>query len=471
MNFYSEIKKYKKNTAIILNDELSFSYNQLIELANKLSKNIEKKKLILVLMDNEIETVISMIAADLNQNIIISVNSLISNRALEKLIKIYKPDFIFFNKKKNLKLKDYSYKCDFINYRLISISKNRHKEFNKNLFILVSTSGSTGSKKQVMLSKQNLSSNSNSIIKDLNIDQEDVCITTLPPGYVYGMSIINTHLLSGAKIVLNKSSVIEKDFWSKIKHHKITTFGGVPYTYELIHKFFLKKENFKNIKYVTQAGGFLSDSIKLDIIKFLKKINKKFITMYGAAEGTARLSYLPWEYAEKKNGSIGIPIYGGDFFIMDQNNKQIKEPNKEGCLFYKGTNVFLGYSNSLKDLENKTNKNNILNTGDIAFKDKDEFYYLKGKLTRFVKLFGNRISLDELENIIFKFGIKVVCVQNKKDSISIFVDHKINEKLLINYISDYTLINKNVFKIVIIKKFPLLDNNKIDYKNKIFKYV
>lgn len=470
MNFYSEIEKYKDNKAIILDDELFFSYNQLIDLANKLSKNIEKKKLILVLMDNEIETIISMIASDLNQNVIMSVNSIINYNALDKIIITYKPDFIFFNKNKNLNLKGYSYKCDFINYRLISRKKNHHKELHQDLFMLVSTSGSTGSKKQVMLSKQNLSSNTYSIIKDLKIFSKDVCITTLPPGYVYGMSIINTHLLSGAKIILNKSSVIEKDFWRKIKHHKVNTFGGVPYTYELIHRFFLKKENFTNVKYITQAGGFLSDNIKFDIIKFLKKNNKKFITMYGAAEGTARLSYLPWRYAEKKNGSIGIPIYNGNFFIMDQINKEIKEPNKEGCLFYKGENVFLGYSVSFKDLKNQSNKKNILNTGDIAFKDKDGFYYLKGKLTRFVKLFGNRISLDELENIIFKFGIKTVCVQNKKDSISIFVIHKINENLLLNFISNYTSINKKAFKILIIKKFPLLENDKIDYKNKIFKY-
>ena len=114
------------------------------------------------------------------------------------------------------------------------------------------------------------------------------------------MSIINTHLFSGAKILLNKSSVIEKEFWNKIRKFNVTNFGGVPYTYELIHKYFLKKENFQNIRYLTQAGGFLSDKIKLEIITFLAKFHKKFITMYGAAEGTARLSYLPWESALKK---------------------------------------------------------------------------------------------------------------------------------------------------------------------------
>ena len=48
--------------------------------------------------------------------------------------------------------------------------------------------------------------------------------------YVYGLSVINTHLYIGAKIILNRSSVIEKNFWDLIVRHKVTNFAGVPYT-------------------------------------------------------------------------------------------------------------------------------------------------------------------------------------------------------------------------------------------------
>ena len=75
-----------------------------------------------------------------------------------------------------------------------------------------STSGTTGSPKNVRLSYKNLKSNTESIIKNLSISSNDTTITTLPPSYVFGLSILNTHLKSGAKIVLNKSSIIEKVF-------------------------------------------------------------------------------------------------------------------------------------------------------------------------------------------------------------------------------------------------------------------
>ena len=468
MKLYSIIQNYNNEKAIIINDENFCTYKKLIDQAYKFSKNLKKKKLILVLMDNEIETIISMIGSDIAENVIMAVNSQINQIALNELVKDYKPDYIFFNKRNKIAVSDYSFKCDFENYRLISNNINYKNNFNNELCMLISTSGSTGSKKQVMLTKKNLISNTMSIIKDLGVNSEDICITTLPPSYVYGMSIINTHLFSGAKILLNKSSVIEKEFWNKIRKFNVTNFGGVPYTYELIHKYFLKKENFQKIRYITQAGGFLSDKIKLEIITFLGKFHKKFITMYGAAEGTARLSYLPWESALKKNGSIGIAISGGNLSIVDTKGTEIKKPYQVGELVYKGENVFLGYSNSYKDLNNKKKNKNKLKTGDTAYRDKEKFYYLKGKLTRYIKVFGNRVNLDEIENIISKIKIKSVCVQRNKDMIHIFLNKKTDNKYLINYISKYTSLNSKVFKIITIKNFPLLENKKIDYKNKIF---
>ena len=163
-----------------------------------------------------------------------------------------------------------------------------------------------------------------------------------------------------------------------------------------------------------------------------------------------------------------MAISGGNFSIIDKKGKEITDPYRVGELVYKGENVFLGYSNSYKDLKSKKKNKNILKTGDTAYKDKEKFYYLKGKLTRYIKVFGNRINLDEIENIILKIKIKSVCVQHNKDMIHIYINQKTNDKHLISYISKYTSLSSKVFKIITIKRFPLLENKKIDYKNKIF---
>ena len=339
---------------------------------------------------------------------------------------------------------------------------------NDELFLLQTTSGSTGSPKNVKLSFKNLISNTQSIINALNITEKETAITTLPPSYVYGLSIINTHLKSGAKIVLNKNSVIEREFWDRIKNNKVTNFGGVPYTYELLIRIGLNKDNFKTINFTTQAGGYLDKNSKKRILEFYDRHKKTFFVMYGAAEATARMTCINPKFLKTKIESIGKPIINGKLSIQNENGKEILETGKKGELVYEGENIFIGYANSYADL-NINKKVLRLKTGDIGFKDNEGYFYISGKKSRYVKVYGHRVNLDDIEKIINFYGVRSVCVQNKKDTIHVYINKKNNKKEIQKKISDYTSLNINSFKIKYVKSFPLNKNMKIDYENKIFK--
>ena len=142
-----------------------------------------------------------------------------------------------------------------MNYTLLENKKKIKIKINKNLKILISTSGTTGNPKYVKLTKQNIDCNTLSILKFLKINKKDTTITTLPMNYVYGLSIINTHLLAGAKIVLNEYSVIDKKFWSSLIYNKITNINGVPYLYEILDKINFLEKDLSSIRFFTQAGG------------------------------------------------------------------------------------------------------------------------------------------------------------------------------------------------------------------------
>ena len=109
------------------------------------------------------------------------------------------------------------------------------------------TSGSTGSPEFVRLSHNNIFSNTKSICEYLKISNNDVAITTLPISYSYGISIINTHLFMGASLILTDASLMEKKFWKMILRHKATTFGGVPYTFEMLKKLKFEKISIPSI--------------------------------------------------------------------------------------------------------------------------------------------------------------------------------------------------------------------------------
>ena len=158
-------------------------------------------------------------------------------------------------------------------------------------FLLLPTSGTTQSPKFVRLSKSNLIENSKGIINELNIKKNHTTITTMPMGYSYGLSILNTHLLIGSKIVLNESTIFEKAFWNKIKEKKINSFGGVPEFYDFLRKLKFDQKDLSSIKYITQAGGKLeSDTINyLEKMCLKKRIN--FFKMYGQTKQALEFQY------------------------------------------------------------------------------------------------------------------------------------------------------------------------------------
>ena len=468
MTFYTELDKFKNNTALVV-DNNNISYKKLLLEADKIASKIQSKSLIFLLIDNDYESITALIGNDISNSVTMLLSLNINNDALSNLINLYYPDYIFLNKNRKYKIDNFESFFNFYNYEILKSKKLFSKKIYPELFLLQTTSGSTGSPKNVRLSHKNLISNTKSIIKDLKIKENDTTITTLPASYVYGLSIINTHLKVGAKIILNKSSIIEKNFWQKLLSNKVNNFGGVPYIYEMLLKIGLKDEYFKFMKYTTIAGGHLSNNLKLNILDFYDKNDIALISMYGAAEATARMSYLPREFSRKKNGSIGIAITNGSFSLKDENNQNLEKINCKGELIYKGDNVCMGYSYSSEDIIKKDINKSILKTGDIGFFDKDSFFYITGKKNRYVKITGNRISLDEIERIIYEYGFENVCNQSNKDKLSIFVKEKNVEKKIKSYISKYTNLHENNFKVVYLNSFPINQNSKIDYNNKVFK--
>ena len=150
--------------------------------------------------------------------------------------------------------------------------------------------------------------------------------------------------------------------------------------------------------------------------------------MYGQTEATARISYVPFEKLNDKFGSIGIPIPGGKMSILDSNGEFVKKPYKIGEIIYEGPNVFLGYAKNLNTLKKSLNQIKLLKTGDIGYFDDENFFYIKGRNDRTIKLHGNRINLDELQRKITEItGSKIIVIFNK-ELIVMTVDKKMLKK-------------------------------------------
>ena len=459
--FLSEVNN-ANNVALIESNGNEVTYSDLYKCILEFSNFFAGRHLIFIIGESDLATIVSYLSSIESNIVPLLLSSKINNKLLANLIDIYKPKYIF--KKKSKPYKDFQALSTYKGYSLFIGIKYEEIKLHNDLALLLTTSGSTGSPKLVRLTKKNLLSNAKSICSFLQITSNDRAISSLPFNYSYGLSVINSHLSCGGSIVLSNTSMMERDFWNLIKKHLVTSIAGVPYNYEMILRLGIEKLELTSVKKMTQAGGRLN-SKKIDIINqslSLKNIN--FYIMYGQTEATARIAYLPPEHINRKLGGIGKPIPGGKLWIEDIKGNIIDKNNVIGELVYSGENVSMGYADSLKDLELGDSNSGTLKTGDLARFDNEGYFFIEGSNNRFVKLFGNRISLDSVEKIVLDNGFENVVTGNaKKIDIYVIDSQSLSLEMLRAKISEVIGINKIAINVNKIDEFPSLNNGKIDY--------
>lgn len=184
--------------------------------------------------------------------------------------------------------------------------------------------------------------------------------------------------------------------------------------------------------------------------------------MYGQTEATARMSYLPWEKASEKYSSIGIAIPKGEFSLEDEGHHPVTESRVDGELVYKGPNVSLGYAECREDLRKNDENKGILHTGDIARRDEDGFYYITGRMKRFIKIFGNRVNLDATEQILKEITTHCACV-GVDDKLTVFTTDKDKVEDIKELLVKKTGINIRAFSVRVIDSIPKNSSGKIQY--------
>ncbi|MHC9297283.1 AMP-binding protein [Mycobacterium sp. LTG2003] len=325
------------------------------------------------------------------------------------------------------------------------------------LALLMSTSGSTGSPKLVRLSHTNLSSNAAAIADYLDIRETDRAATTLPLHYCYGLSVVNSHLLSGAGLILTDRSVVDDEFWQLFAEHRGTSFAGVPHTFELLDRIGFDAMPLPHLRYVTQAGGRMAPERVRHLATLGKRRGWRLFVMYGATEATARMAYLPPDSAQSRPDAIGIPIPGGDFRIDPLDGW----PDGTGELVYRGPNVMLGYAERRDDLALGSTVEE-LHTGDVARRGPDGLYEIVGRRSRFVKLYGLRIDLQRVEAALAEHGVTALCAGDD-DGIAVAATGNHNARDVQKLAATAATIPVTAVRAAVIDDLPTLASGKPDY--------
>ena len=459
------LKRYKERIAVISDKGEQLTYGELDTQAARFADAVKDKGLLICLCENRVGSLVGFVGCLEHHIPIVLLDGGKEPGSIKNLVEIYQPEYLWLLEDR---LGDYDGErvYEYANYVLLRMHYAKEIEkpvINPDLALCLTTSGSTGSPKFVRLSAKNVLANAESIAEYLELDENERPVTVLPSYYSYGVSVINSHLIKGATILMTEGTIAQREFWNFMKEQKATSIAGVPYTYEMLKMLRFMRMDLPYLKTMTQAGGKLNKDIAKEYIEWAQSKGKRFYVMYGQTEATARMSYLPLEHALDKYASIGIAIPRGKFSLIDVNGNTIEEPDVDGELVYEGPNVSLGYAECRADLAKGDENHGVLHTGDVARRDEDGYYYITGRLKRFVKVWGNRCNLDATEQIVKSIATSCACV-GVDDKITIFVTEPGLEDAIVKLLVEKTGFNNRAFAVRVIDAIPVKSSGKLDYQ-------
>jgi len=364
----------------LLDDGMSdwLSYGELKERVSDWRRRLDRQRaLVFLYAYNDAETVAALFGAMSAGHVVALLDPKLPTAGKEALQAAYSPEMVI-----NSAVADDSLEAAPVEGLL-----------NDDLSLLLSTSGSTGSPKFVRLTLDNLVSNARAISDVLTIGSDSVASGHLPLHYSFGLSVLTSHLISGARVCLTNCSFLDRDFWKRAKDAGVSHLPGVPFHYSMMERLGYSRLDLPELRCMVQAGGHLDVAARERAYAFMEKRSGQFNVMYGQTEAAPRMTTLQHEAFLLAPASVGTPLPGGKITIDDA------DENGCGEVVYTGPNVCMGYAECRSDLAAGDVFNQVLHTGDMGFLDREGRLTLTGRAKRSAKVFGLRVNLDEVEKL------------------------------------------------------------------------
>ena len=441
----------------------AITYGELAASMKEFGSWISQRCLIFILCENRIASLVGFCGAIENRIVPLLLPGTLDHGQAVDYIDAYKPSYLWLPSSQADSF-DFEVVQDKYGYSMLKTDFEPYPLYD-DLSLLLVTSGSTGSPKLVRHCYENINATARNVAKAFSLMDDEKALMSLPMNFTQGLSTATSNLLSGGELLLTTANMMQPEFWDLLK--EATSITGVPYSYEVLCKMRFTKMNLPNLRIINEGGGKLPENRFIEIAEYAAANGKRFIASYGSTETTSRMAALPAELALEKVCSIGRPLPEGRIELVDDEGNLVPA-GEVGELVYKGPNVTLGYALCKEDLAKGDERNGAYATGDMAYCDQDGCHYVVGRKSRFLKIFGFRIGLDETETLLRnEFGIECACVGTDKKMIvyvMIPADESKTTEVIATFLAEKTKLRPSSFEVRLIDDIPKNDTGKIQYR-------
>ncbi|WP_203137808.1 class I adenylate-forming enzyme family protein [Microbacterium sp. JZ31] len=260
----------------------------------------------------------------------------------------------------------------------------------------VFTSGTTGHPRAVRLTHANIQANTESILGYLHLHDDDRMLVVLPFTYVFGASLLHTHLRAGASLVNQTVVAYPETVVERLERERCTGFAAVPSVLQMLARSSTMLERrLPHLRQLQLAGGRVSPPVLEQLLE--APFQADVFVMYGQTEATARLSYLPPGELRARPGSIGRGVPGVALRVVDEHGVEVA-PGEIGEIRARGASISPGYLDDPEATERKM-PGGELRTGDLATVDDDGFIYVVDRAEDFIKTWGHRVASQDVETV------------------------------------------------------------------------
>lgn len=266
------------------------------------------------------------------------------------------------------------------------------------------TTGTTGRPKGVMLTYGNIRANTRNMGEGIGMNAEDRILVPLPLNHSLGLRSFRLAMYVGAAVILQNGFAFERDLTSNLTGYGCTAMVSVPVTMEMLLNQMQDRfgEVFSGLRYIEIGSGSLAHDTKRRLLRLLP--GAQLHNTWGSTE-TGGAIFLNFSEHPDKLTSIGRPLEGIDFMIVDECGKPVKARDIEsaGRMILRGPMRMAGYY-AAPELTAEAIVDGWLYTNDIAYQDEDGYVYMLGRADDIINVGGEKVSPLEIENAAQAFG-------------------------------------------------------------------